>query len=75
MDWVTFPCMDYVKRGGKMSGETFIALKENAKKYIESYEAVQTLKRNYVIDDDFYQEIRNDILDQIIDSLRNVVNE
>lgn len=50
MDWVTFPCMDYVKRGGKMSGETFIALKENAKKYIESYEAVQTLKRTFSYD-------------------------
>lgn len=52
-----------------MSKEIMTALEINAKKYIESYEAIQTLKRNNVLDDDFYQELRSDLLDDIIDIL------
>ena len=54
-----------------MTEGTIIALEINAKRYIESYKAVQTLKRNEVIDDDFYQEIKSDLLDGIIDILEN----
>lgn len=49
------------------------ALKINVKKYIESHEAIQTLKRNAVLDDDFYQELRNDLLDDIINYFESVV--
>lgn len=35
----------------------------------------QTLKRNDVLDEDFYQELRSDLLDSIIDVLGNVVEE
>lgn len=49
------------------------ALKINAKTYIESHEAIQTLKRNYVLDDDFYQELRGDLLDSIISYFESVV--
>lgn len=58
-----------------MNEGVFTALKINAKKYIESYEAIQTLKRNDVLDEDFYQELRSDLLDSIIDVLGNVVEE
>ena len=54
-----------------MTEGTIIALEINAKKYIESYKAIQTLKKNEVIDDDLYQEIKSDLLDGIIDILEN----
>lgn len=56
-----------------MNDAIITALKINAKKYIESYEAIQTLKRNAVLDDDFYQELRNDLLDGIIGYFESVV--
>lgn len=56
-----------------MSDEIVTALKINAKKYIESHEAIQTLKRHNVLDDDFYQELRNDLLDDIINYFESVV--
>ena len=56
-----------------MNDAIVTALRINAKKYIESHEAIQTLKRNAVIDDDFYQELRNDLLDGIISYFESVV--
>ena len=56
-----------------MNDAIITALKINVKKYIESYEAIQTLKRNAVLDDDFYQELRNDLLDGIIGYFESVV--
>lgn len=56
-----------------MSNTNNIALEINAKKYIESYHAIQTLKRNSVLDDDFYQELRSDLLDDIIECFERVV--
>ena len=58
-----------------MSETIATALKMNAKKYIESYEAIQTLKRNAVFDDDFYQELRSDLLDGVIGYFEMVVEE
>lgn len=43
------------------------------KKYIDCYNATQTLKKHLVIDDDFYQEIRSDLLDEIIETFRSEV--
>lgn len=43
------------------------------KKYIDCYEAVQTLKKHLVIDDDFYQEIRSDLLEDIIETFKSEV--
>lgn len=56
-----------------MNDAIITALKINAEKYIESYGAIQTLKRNAVLDDDFYQELRNDLLDAIIGYFESVV--
>ena len=56
-----------------MSDAIVTALKINAKKYIESHEAIQTLKRHNVLYDDFYQELRNDLLDDIINYFESVV--
>lgn len=58
-----------------MNDAIITALKINVKKYIESYEAIQTLKRNAVLDDDFYQELRNDLLDDIINYFESVVEQ
>lgn len=57
-----------------MNDAIVTALKINAKRYIESHEAIQTLKRNDVLYDDFYQELRNDLLDNIIDYFESVVD-
>lgn len=43
------------------------------KKYVDCYEAVNTLKRHYVLDDDFYQEIRSDLLEDIIETFKSEV--
>ena len=53
----------------RMNDGAILALKINAKKYIESYKALYTLRKYEVIDDDFYQETIGDLLDGIIDIL------
>ena len=45
------------------------------KDYVDSYEAIQTLKRNHVIDDDFYTEIRGTLLDEIIETFKTEVED
>lgn len=47
--------------------------REIFKKYIDCYEATQTLKKHLVIDDDFYQEIRGDLLDEIVETFKSEV--
>ena len=56
-----------------MNDAIITELKINAKEYIESHEAIQTLKRNNLLDDDFYQELRNYLLDGIIYYFESVV--
>jgi len=43
------------------------------KKHIECYEATQTLKMHLVIDDDLQQEIKVDLLDEIIATFKGEV--
>lgn len=43
------------------------------KAYIESYEAIQTLKRNNVIDEEFCEELKVGLLENIIDTFKSEV--
>lgn len=43
------------------------------KKYIECHEAIDTLRNNCVIDDISQQEIRNNLLDDIIETFKSEV--
>lgn len=49
------------------------AWKKILKNYTDSYDAIQTLKRNFVIDDDLYQELRSDLLDDIIKTFKSEI--
>ena len=58
------------REGGVMNEQVW---NKTFRKYIECYEAVQTLKKHLVIDDDFYQEIRSNLLDDIIVTFKSEV--
>ena len=45
------------------------------KKYAECYTAIETLHRNYIIDDDLEVDLKLDILREIIDYMKSEIEE